>query len=93
MRSAAFVPLGPPSACRACSSAGSTSPRSFTLEEVEVLQALAGEGALALERLRSAAALRDALARERLIARIGAEMRSALDLDAVLAVAVRELGV
>ena len=92
MRSAAFVPLRTPDGVSGVLVAGSTSPRSFTLEEVEVLQALAGEGALALERLRSAAALRDALGRERLIARIGAEMRSALDLDAVLAVAVRELG-
>ena len=67
------------------------SRREFPAEELALLQALTAEAALALERTISAAALADALARERVVARIGRRVRSELDLDAVLRVAVEEL--
>ena len=47
-----------------------TAHRAFTSQEIALLQTLAGEVALALERLRSADALAEALARERAGARI-----------------------
>ena len=68
-------------------------PRVFTGDELSLLQALAAEAALALDRARSADALADALERERLVASIGRKVRSELDLDAVLRVAVEETGV
>ena len=92
-RSVVFVPLRTPERVAGVLVGAAQKPRVFAPEEVELLQALAGEGALALERVRSAVALQEALERERLIARIGADMRSALDLDAVLDVTARELGV
>ena len=67
-------------------------PRVFTGDEVSLLQALAAEAALALDRARSADALADALQRERLVASIGRKVRSELDLDAVLRVAVEATG-
>ena len=65
----------------------------FDGDELSLLQALAAEAALALDRTRSADALAEALERERLIASIGRKVRSELDLDAVLRVAVKETGV
>ncbi len=56
------------------------------------MEALAAEAALALERTRSAAALARVLERERLIASISRKVRSELDVDAVLRVAVTETG-
>ncbi len=67
-------------------------PRVFTGEDLAVLQALAAETALALDRARSASALAEALERERLVASIGRKVRSELDLEAVLRVAVEETG-
>ncbi|HEX6699683.1 MAG TPA: GAF domain-containing protein [Gaiellaceae bacterium] len=64
--------------------------RSFTAEELTLMQALAGEAALALDRTRSAEALERALERERLIARVARKVRSELDVRAVLEVAVHE---
>jgi PAS domain S-box-containing protein len=69
-----------------------TAPRVFTGDELSLLQALAAEAALALDRARSADALADALQRERLVASIGRKVRSELDLDAVLRVAVEATG-
>src|SRR5207247_6233585 len=54
--------------------------RTFTNEELALLQALGNEAALALDRLRSSLALAKALERERLIARITAMFRTQLDL-------------
>ena len=68
-------------------------PRVFTGDELSLLQALAAEGALALDRASSADALADALQRERLVASIGRKVRSELDLDDVLRVAVEATGV
>ena len=56
------------------------------------MQALAGEAAIALDRTRSAHALDQALARERLVGKISRRVRSVHDLDAVTRVAVTETG-
>ena len=64
--------------------------REFTSAELELTQGLANEAALALGRTRSDEALRVALEREQLIAEIGRRVRSELDLDTVLRVAVEE---
>src|SRR2546423_2705141 len=66
--------------------------RSFTADELTLMQALAGEAALALDRTRSAAALERALERERLIARVARKVRSELDVRALLDIAVAETG-
>ncbi|HSB40011.1 MAG TPA: GAF domain-containing protein [Gaiellaceae bacterium] len=66
--------------------------RAFTPEEVRLMEALAGEAAIALDRTRSASALDQALARERLVAKISRRVRSVHDLDAVTRVAVTETG-
>ena len=72
--------------------ATTTAPRVFTRDELSLAQALAAEAALALDRARSADALADALQRERLVASIGRKVRSELDLDEVLRVAVDATG-
>jgi PAS domain S-box-containing protein len=61
--------------------------RAFSRDEIALLQALAGEGALALDRIRSAEALSDALERERLVAAIARGVRAELDEDGVARVA------
>ncbi|HZT90742.1 MAG TPA: GAF domain-containing protein [Gaiellaceae bacterium] len=65
--------------------------RAFSPEDVGVLQALAGEAALAVDRLRSAAALSDALDREQAVAEIARRVRGELDPDEILRVAESEL--
>jgi PAS domain S-box-containing protein len=93
VKSAAFIPLiseGRVSAVLAV--ATTTAPRAFARDELAMLQALAGEAALALGRTRSSSALAEALQRERLVAAIARRVRSELDLDAVLRVAVEETG-
>jgi PAS domain S-box-containing protein len=92
VRSVAFVPLQGPDRVAGVLVAGSEAPRAFSLEELDVLGALASEAALALERLRTAAALATALEREQLTARITSDLHSELDLDRVLEVAVRGVG-
>jgi PAS domain S-box-containing protein len=66
--------------------------RAFTSDELTLLQAFAGDAALALARMRSAASLGEALERERMVARIAAQVRSELDTDRLLRVAVAETG-
>ncbi|HYX88076.1 MAG TPA: GAF domain-containing protein [Gaiellaceae bacterium] len=66
--------------------------RAFSAEEVRLMQALAAETAIALDRTRSALELDNALARERLVGRISRRVRSVHDLDAVTRVAVTETG-
>ena len=66
--------------------------RHFDGEDIAALQRLAAEGAPALERARSAEELAEALQRERLVAGIARRVRSEIDLDAVLRVAVEEIG-
>ena len=92
LRSAAFVPLLVGGRTLGVVVAGSTTPRVFTFDELELLQALASESALAIERLRATEALATALEREQLLGRIAYDLRSELDLDSVLDVLVREVG-
>jgi two-component system phosphate regulon sensor histidine kinase PhoR len=93
IQSVAYVPVIAGEQVIAVLVAGSTgSPRAFRSEELALLQTLAAEAGLALERTRSASALHDALERERLIARISRNVRSELDVDAVVEVAVAETG-
>jgi PAS domain S-box-containing protein len=93
VQSVAYVPLIAGEQVIAVLVAGSTgAPRTFRAEEFDLMQTLAAETALALERTRSAAALHDALERERLIARISQKVRSGLDVDSVLEVAIEETG-
>jgi len=65
--------------------------RAFTSEEMAILQAVASEAGLALERLRSAAALADALAREQRAAEIVRRIRAELEPSRVVGVAREEL--
>jgi PAS domain S-box-containing protein len=64
----------------------------FESDELALLQKVAGEAAPAFDRVRSTSALAEALARERVVARIASKVRSELDIDKVLAVAVEETG-
>jgi PAS domain S-box-containing protein len=90
--SAAFVPLFADGRVTAVLAVASEKPRLFTPSETELMQDLANETALALGHASSRDALEEALERERLIGEIGRRVRSELDLDAVLNVAVREVG-
>jgi PAS domain S-box-containing protein len=93
-RSAAFVPLLAGGRVIGVLVVGTTShPRAFSTEELMLLQTVAGEAALALARTRSTAALDDALERERFVAGISARVRSELDVDKLLRIAVEETGV
>ncbi len=65
--------------------------RAFTRDELSLLQALASEAGLALERLRAVAASEDALARERAAADVSRRVRAELEPDDVVHVAVEEL--
>jgi PAS domain S-box-containing protein len=65
--------------------------REFAAEELSVLQAVAAEAALAFERLRSAAALADALDREKRAAEIVRRLRIELEPEAVVRVAREQL--
>ncbi|MGZ4317909.1 MAG: GAF domain-containing protein [Gaiellaceae bacterium] len=92
-KSAAFVPLTVDERVIAVLVAASTGDRrAFTPEELRLMQAVAGEAAIALDRTRSAAALDEALSRERLVAAISRRIRSSHDLDTVTRVAVTETG-
>ena len=92
-RSAAFIPLAAQETVPAVLVIATTQePRVFTSDELALLQALAAEAALALDRTSSANALAEALERERLVASIGRKVRSELDLETVLRVAVEETG-
>jgi PAS domain S-box-containing protein len=91
VQSVAYVPVIAGEQVIAVLVAGSTgAPRTFSVDELGLMQTLAAEAALALERTRSATALHDAVERERLIARISRKVRSELDVEAVLEVAVAE---
>jgi PAS domain S-box-containing protein len=92
-KSVSFVPLVAEERVIAVLVVGSVSkPRAFPSEELTLLQAIAAEAAIALDRTRSNAALADALERERFVARISARVRSELDIDELLRVAVEETG-
>src|SRR5262245_48223853 len=92
-RSAAFVPLLANERVIGVLVVGTTSGlRAFSSEELTLLRTVAGEAALALDRTRSTTALKDALERERFVARISTRVRSELDVDELLRVAVQETG-
>ena len=92
-RSAAFVPLVAGERVIAVLAVATTGERrSFSPEELGPLRTVAAEAALALERARSASALREALERERLLSSIARKVRSELDFDSVVRVAVEEAG-
>jgi two-component system phosphate regulon sensor histidine kinase PhoR len=90
-QSAAFVPLVSGERVIAVLAIATTRERrAFSTEELGPLRTLAAEAALALERARSASALEEALDRERLLSAIARKVRSELDVEAVLRVAVDE---
>jgi len=92
-KSAAFVPLLAEGACVAVLVLAATAERRFfSSAELETLSRLAEEAAPVIERLRSEVALRSALEREKLVAEIARKVRSELDIDDVLQVAVAETG-
>jgi PAS domain S-box-containing protein len=90
-KSAAFVPLIVGERVMGVMVAATTGERrAFAPEDLRLMDALAGEAAIALDRTHSASALDQALARERLVAKISRRVRSVHDLDAVTRVAVTE---
>jgi PAS domain S-box-containing protein len=92
-KSGAFVPLTVDERVIGVLVAAPTQERrAFSVEELRLMQALAGEAAIALDRTRSASALDQALERERLVGRISRRVRAVHDLDAVTRVAVTETG-
>ena len=93
VKSVAFVPLIADERVIAVLVAGTVSQhRAFSSQELTLLQTIAGEAGLALDRARSIVELAEALARERFVALISARVRSELDIDELLRVAVRETG-
>jgi PAS domain S-box-containing protein len=92
-KSAAFVPLTVDERVIGVLVVASTSERrAFAPEELRLMQAVAGEAAIALDRTRSAAALDEALGRERLVSAISRRIRSTHDLETITRVAVTEVG-
>ena len=92
-KSVAFVPLIAHEQVVAVLVAGTVSrPHSFESDELALLNKVAGEAAPAFDRARSTSALAEALERERVVARIARQVRSELDIDKVLAVAVEQTG-
>jgi PAS domain S-box-containing protein len=91
-RSAAFVPLLSEDRVTGVLVVASTQPRLFSASELDLMVDLANETALVLGRTRSDEALEAALERERLVAEISRRVRSELDVDALLQVAVEEVG-
>ena len=92
-KSAAFVPLiVDERVIGVMVAATTTERRAFGTDELRLMEALASEAAIALDRIRSASALDQALGRERLVAEISRRVRSVHDLDAITRVAVTETG-
>ncbi|HXV57516.1 MAG TPA: GAF domain-containing protein [Gaiellaceae bacterium] len=92
-KSAAFLPLVSEGEVVGVLVVASTGEhRHYSGSELGLVQELAAEAALALGRSRSNEALTAALERERLVAEIGRRVRSELDLDTVLRVAIEETG-
>jgi len=92
-RSAAFIPLASADGVIAVILvATSGGRRAFTADELTLMQTLASEATIALERTRSTIALAEALDRERLVLSIGRRLRTELDLGDALQAAVAEAG-
>jgi PAS domain S-box-containing protein len=91
-RSGAWVPMVAESSVLGVLVLAATgAKRTFAADELALLQSIAADGALALDRLRSAEALSDALGREQRIAEIVREIRAELDPAEIVRVASREL--
>jgi PAS domain S-box-containing protein len=71
--------------------ATTTEKRAFTTDELSLLQAIASEAALALDRLRSASALADALGREQTAAEIARRLHAELEPKRLAEIAADEL--
>ncbi|HEX6491816.1 MAG TPA: GAF domain-containing protein [Gaiellaceae bacterium] len=92
-QSAAFVPLVVEERVIGVLVVAATSAkRTFSAEEVSLMQSLAAEAGLALERTRSAGALNEALARERLVGELSRRVRTTEGLQGGARVAVTEIG-
>ena len=92
-KSAAFIPLASSDRVIAVISVATTaSERTFSTDELTLMQMLASEATIALERTRSTIALAEALDRERLVLSIGRRLRNELDLGEALDAAVAEAG-
>jgi GAF domain-containing protein len=92
-KSAAFVPLISADRVIAVVSIATTSEhRLFSAEDLTMMQTLASEATVALERTRSTLALAEALERERLVMAIGRRLRTELDLGAALNAVVEQTG-
>jgi PAS domain S-box-containing protein len=90
-KSAAYIPLISGERVTAVISVATTEEyRAFSTDDLAAMQALASEATIALERTRSALALRDALERERLLAAIARRLRTELDLGRALTATVEE---
>ncbi len=91
-KSAAFVPLVSEGRITGVLvAATATRPRLFSTVDLEVMQDLANETALALGRMHSDEALKAALERERVVGDIARKVRSEIDLEKVLRIAVEEV--
>jgi PAS domain S-box-containing protein len=90
-KSAAYIPLLSDGRVTAVISVATTDDfRAFSTDDLAAMQALASEATIALERTRSALALRDALERERFLASIARRLRTELDLPAALTATIEE---
>ena len=91
-KSGVFVPMIAESRVLGVLTAASISDRrAFSGDELGLLQSVAAEAALALERLRSSTALAEALSRERTAAEVARRLRAELEPERVAAVAADEL--
>jgi PAS domain S-box-containing protein len=92
-KSAAFAPLIVDERVIAVISVATTDERrAFSPEDLALMQTLASEAAVALERARSSLALQAALDRERTLASIARRLRTELDLGTALRTAAEETG-
>jgi PAS domain S-box-containing protein len=92
-KSAAFVPLTVDGRVIAVISVATTDERrAFSPDDLALMQTLASEAAVALERARSSLALEAALDRERTLASIARRLRTELDLGTALRTAAEETG-
>jgi PAS domain S-box-containing protein len=93
IRSALYVPLQTSGGVIAVAVvATSDRVHAFRKDEVDLIQALANDAAVAIERARFAQALREVGERELIVAGIARSVRESLDAGEVLEVAARELG-
>jgi PAS domain S-box-containing protein len=92
-KSAAFIPLISDGRVIAVISVATTDVfRAFSSDDLSVMQTLASEATIALERTRTSIELGAALERERLLASVGRRLRSELDVGAGVQAVVEETG-